>query len=135
MTAIEARRQALLKFGSVDAIKEISRSERTPVYGNAPARHAPCPAPAAKDSRVYGRRSPDARAGNRREHIFGVIDSILIRPLAYPNAEALVGIWHTSSGRPGSDGIELFAIDVNSPIANRIGPFNNSVCGTPGAQT
>src|SRR5690348_11609501 len=27
--------------------------------------------------------------------IFGVVDSILIRPLAYPNAEALVGVWHT----------------------------------------
>jgi putative ABC transport system permease protein len=30
--------------------------------------------------------------------IFGVIDSILIRPLAYPHAEALVGIWHTAPG-------------------------------------
>jgi predicted permease len=28
--------------------------------------------------------------------IFGVIDSILIRPLPYPHAEALVGVWHTS---------------------------------------
>jgi predicted permease len=27
--------------------------------------------------------------------IFGVLDSILIRPLAYPNADALVGVWHT----------------------------------------
>jgi putative ABC transport system permease protein len=30
--------------------------------------------------------------------IFGVIDSILIRPLAYPHAEALVGVWHTAPG-------------------------------------
>ncbi|HTC91382.1 MAG TPA: ABC transporter permease [Bryobacteraceae bacterium] len=30
--------------------------------------------------------------------IFGVIDSILIRPLAYPHSEALVGLWHTAPG-------------------------------------
>ena len=37
MTAIEARRQALLKFGNVDAIKEGYRgSERTPLDGNTP---------------------------------------------------------------------------------------------------
>jgi predicted permease len=28
--------------------------------------------------------------------IFGVIDSILIRPLPYPHAKALIGVWHTS---------------------------------------
>jgi putative ABC transport system permease protein len=39
--------------------------------------------------------------------IFGVIDSILIRPLPYPHAEALVGVWHTAPGMPGiGDSIE-----------------------------
>ncbi|MBZ5579108.1 MAG: ABC transporter permease [Acidobacteriia bacterium] len=33
--------------------------------------------------------------------IFGVIDSILIRPLAYPHSEALVGVWHTAPGLKG----------------------------------
>jgi predicted permease len=36
--------------------------------------------------------------------IFGVIDSILIRPLAYPHADALIGVWHTSPGLPGVPG-------------------------------
>jgi predicted permease len=36
--------------------------------------------------------------------IFGVIDSILIRPLAYPHAEALVGVWHTAPGLQGLGG-------------------------------
>jgi predicted permease len=36
--------------------------------------------------------------------IFGVIDSILIRPLPYPHAESLVGVWHTAPGIPGSPG-------------------------------
>jgi predicted permease len=33
--------------------------------------------------------------------IFGVIDSILIRPLAYPHAEALISVRHTAPGLPG----------------------------------
>jgi predicted permease len=33
--------------------------------------------------------------------IFGVIDSVLIRPLPYPHAEALVGVWHTSPTMTG----------------------------------
>jgi putative ABC transport system permease protein len=37
--------------------------------------------------------------------IFGVIDSILIRPRGYPHAEALVGIWHTAPGLPAFGGI------------------------------
>ncbi len=36
--------------------------------------------------------------------IFGVIDSILIRPLPYPHAEALVSVWHTAPGMPGLAG-------------------------------
>ena len=34
--------------------------------------------------------------------IFAVIDSILIQPLPYPQAEALVGVWHTAPGVPGA---------------------------------
>lgn len=38
--------------------------------------------------------------------IFGVVDSILIRPLGYPDAEALVGVWHTAPGLSrGGNGI------------------------------
>ena len=33
--------------------------------------------------------------------IFGVIDSILIRPLPFPHAEALAGVWHTAPGLQG----------------------------------
>jgi len=37
--------------------------------------------------------------------IFAVIDSILIRPLAYPHAEALVGVWQTAPGLPGFENL------------------------------
>ncbi len=36
--------------------------------------------------------------------IFGVIDSILIRPLSYPHAERLVGVWQTAPGLSGLPG-------------------------------
>jgi putative ABC transport system permease protein len=38
--------------------------------------------------------------------IFGVIDSILIRPLPYPHADALVGVWHTASFQGLGDSVE-----------------------------
>ena len=34
--------------------------------------------------------------------IFAVIDTILIKPLPYPQAEALVSIWHTAPGLPNA---------------------------------
>jgi predicted permease len=108
MTAIEARRQALLKFGNVDAIKEGYRDQRGLPFMETLLRDT-------RHALRRLRRTPAFTAAvlltlalgiGANTAIFGVIDSILIRPLAYPNAEALVGIWHTSSGRPGSDGIE-----------------------------
>src|SRR5215472_16756323 len=36
--------------------------------------------------------------------IFGVIDSIMIRPLPYPHAEQLAGVWHSAPGIPALPG-------------------------------
>src|SRR5581483_615199 len=38
--------------------------------------------------------------------IFAVIESILIRPLGYPHAESLVGIWHTATFQGLGDSVE-----------------------------
>ena len=58
LSPIEARRQALLKFGNVEAIKEIYRDQRgLPFMETLAARYAPCATPPAKDSRVHGCRS------------------------------------------------------------------------------
>ena len=97
MTAVEARRQALLKFGNVDVVKELYRDQRgLPVLETL-----------ARDVRHAVRRlrrTPAFTAAvlltlalgiGANTAIFGVLDSILIRPLAYPHADALVGIWHT----------------------------------------
>jgi len=103
LSPIEARRQALLKFGDVEAIKEIYRDQKG----------LPFVETLMCDTRHALRRMRKAPAFTAavivtlalgigaNTAIFGVIDSILIRPLAYPHPEALVGVWHTAPGLPG----------------------------------
>jgi len=107
LSPIEARRQALLKFGNVEAIKEIYRDERRLPFLETLRRDM-------RHALRRLRRTPAFTAAvlltlalgiGANTAIFAVIDRILIRPLAYPHAEALVGIWHTAPGRPGSGGI------------------------------
>jgi putative ABC transport system permease protein len=103
LSPIEARRQALLKFGNVEAIKEIYRDQRG----------LPFMETLVRDTRHAIRRmrkAPTFTAAviltlalgiGANTAIFAVIDSILIRPLAYPHAEALVSVWTTAPGLPG----------------------------------
>lgn len=101
----EARRQALLKFGSVEAIKESYRDQRG----------LPLLETLARDTRHALRRlrkNPVFTAAvvltlaigiGANTAIFGVVESVLIRPLPYPDAEALVGVWHTAPGMSAGD--------------------------------
>ena len=103
---IEARRQALLKFGNVEAIKETYRDQRGLPFTETlvrDTRHAirrlrktPAFTAAALVTLALG------ISGNTA--IFAVIDSILIRPLPYPHADDLLSVWHTTSGLPGLPG-------------------------------
>ena len=104
LSPIEARRQALLKFGSVEAIKDAYRD----------ARGLPFLETLSIDTRhaIRGlRRTPAFTAAviltlalgiGANTAIVAVIDSILIQPLPYPRAEALVGVWHAAPGMPGA---------------------------------
>jgi predicted permease len=103
LSPVEARRQALLKFGSVEAIKESYREQRgLPLIETfmSDARHA---------LRRMG-KAPVFTAAiivtlalgiGANTAVFAVINTILIQPLPYPQAEALVSIWHTAPGVPG----------------------------------
>ena len=103
MTASEARRQALLKFGSVDAVKESYRDQRG----------LPFLETLLRDTRHALRRLGKTPAFTgavlltlalgigANTAIFAVIDSVLIRPLVYPRSEGLVGVWHTAPGWQG----------------------------------
>ena len=100
MTAIEARRQALLRFGNVDAIKEIIEiREDSPLWKRSCATRAmPCAGYERTPAFTAAVLLTLALGIGANTAIFGVIDSILIRPLAYPNAEA----W-SASGIPRPD--------------------------------
>src|SRR5262249_12737271 len=103
LSPIEARRQALLKFGNVEAMKDAYRDHRgLPVIDTfvhdlrhvmRRLRRAPAFTAAVVVTLALGIGANTA--------IFGVVDSILIRPLAYPHAEALVSVRHTATGLPG----------------------------------
>jgi predicted permease len=102
MTAVEARRQALLKFGSVAAVTESYRDQKG----------LPLMETLLRDTRLALRRlrrTPGFTAAvlltlalgiGANTAIYAVIDSILIRPLAYPDSDALVGVVHTAPTRP-----------------------------------
>jgi len=104
LSPIEARRQALLKFGNVQAIKETYRDQRGLPFIETlvcDTRHA----------LRRMRKAPGFTAAviltlalgiGANTATFGVIDSILIRPLAYPQAEALVSVRHTAPGLPSA---------------------------------
>jgi putative ABC transport system permease protein len=98
----EARRQALLKFGNVGVMKESFRDQKglplmetllTDIrHALRRLRRAPAFTAAVVLTLALGIGANTA--------IFGVIDSILLRPLPYPHAEALVGVWQTAPGIP-----------------------------------
>ena len=103
LSPIDARRQALLKFGNVEAVKDSYRDQRG----------LPFIETLVHDMRHVMRRlrkTPAFTAAviltlalgiGANTAIFGVIDNILLRPLPYPHAEALVSIWTTAPGLPG----------------------------------
>jgi len=102
----EARRQALLKFGNVEAMKEAYRDQRgLPLLETLwrDTRHAmrglrktPALTAAAVLTLALG------IGGNAA--VFAVINGILIQPLPYPQADALVGVWHVAPGMSGVPG-------------------------------
>ena len=106
MSITEARRQAVLKFGSVEAVKDIHRDQRGLPLIEALARDT-------RHALRRLRRTPAFTAAaivtlavgiGANTAVFAVVDTILIRPLSYPQADALVGVWHVAPGLPGFGG-------------------------------
>jgi len=96
LSPVEARRQAILKFGGREAIKEDYRSERGLVFFDNLAR----------DLRLairMLRKSPGftavavltlAMAIGANAVVFGVLNALILHPLHVPQAESLYGIQH-----------------------------------------
>jgi putative ABC transport system permease protein len=103
LTADEARRQALCALGGISPTTESYRDQRGLPFMDT----------LMHDMRHVMRRlrkAPGFTAAvvltlalgiGANTAIFGVVDSILIRPLAYPHAESLVSVRHSAPGLPG----------------------------------
>ncbi len=99
LSPTDARNAALQEFGNIALIEEQCRDMRRVnwiediirdfMYALRSMRRTPGFTAAALLTLALGIGANTA--------IFGVIDSILIRPLPYPHAEDLVGIWHRSA--------------------------------------
>jgi putative ABC transport system permease protein len=101
MSADEARREALVKFGSVQSVKESMRDRSTLVFFET----------AWKDMRyaLRGlRRSPGfavtailslALGLGASLSVFTVVDNLLVRPLPYRNSSQLVMVWEANNER------------------------------------
>ena len=103
LSAADARRQALIRFGGVEAIKERTRDEiRPPLlddsardiqYGFRLLRRAPGFAAAALLTLAIGIGGTAA--------IFSVVRTVVLEPLPYAQPERTVVIWETSRGGQG----------------------------------
>jgi len=99
MTPAEARRQAHLTFGGVERVKERTRDEFRPVllqdslldlrYGVRALRRAPVFTLAATLTLALGIGATTA--------VFTVVNGVLIKPLPFRDADALVSLKHTAA--------------------------------------
>ena len=100
MTAIEARRQALLKFGNVDAVKKSYRDQRG----------IPMLETLWRDIRFGVRsmlRTPVVTVAvvatlgigiGANTTIFSIVNAVVIKPLPYPDADRLINVSHNAPG-------------------------------------
>ena len=100
LSAGEARRQALIRFGAVEGIRERTRDEIRPAllqdavrdvqYGMRLLRHAPGFTVAALVTLALGIGATSA--------IFSVVRTVMLEPLPYRDPERIVTVWETNRG-------------------------------------
>ena len=100
MTPAEARRQALLKFGGLERVKESTRDEIRPAlledsvrdvrHGLRVLRRAPGLTAAALVTLALGIGATSA--------IFSVVRTVMLEPLPYHEPDRIVAVWETNRG-------------------------------------
>lgn len=107
MTPQEARRQAVLAFGGIERTREqcyeqrpgwaLDRLFQDTRYALRRLKRAPTFTAIALVTLALGIGATTA--------IFSVVEGVLIKPLPYPQAESLVGVWQVAPGLKGGDTI------------------------------
>jgi hypothetical protein len=100
MSAEEARRQALLKFGGVEGIRESTRDEIRPAllddslrdvrHGARVLRRSPAFTAAALVTLAIGIGATSA--------IYSVVRTVMLEPLPYVEPDRIVAVWETNRG-------------------------------------
>ncbi len=97
----EARRQALVRFGGVEAIKEQTRDEIRPalledVVARRPSRRACCCR--ARPASPLAALVTLALGIGATSAIFSVVRTVMLEPLPYHEPDRLVTVWETNRG-------------------------------------
>jgi len=109
MDADEARRQAVIKFGGVERVKDNARDEVRPAlledsvrdvrHGVRVLRRAPGFTAAALFTLALGIGATSA--------IFSIVRTVMLEPLPYDRPSRLVSVWETNRGGTQRNGINL----------------------------
>ena len=105
MSPDEARRQAFLRFGGVESVKEHTRDEfRAAIVEDVlrDVRYAVRALRRAPGFTIVSSLTLAMSIGAAAT-VFSVVYGVLLKPLPYPEPESLVSLWHTSrsSNNPG----------------------------------
>jgi putative ABC transport system permease protein len=108
MPASEARRAALRDFGGVAQTKEAVRDVRSFWFDGVwrDARHAARALAAAPSFSLVAVALLTLSVG-ASVAVFSVVDAVILRPLAYPHSDRLVGLSEPASGNPSPIGSDL----------------------------